>query len=86
MVKRYFEDHIDSMMSTYFQHVAMQDTAGKKKRMLAMDRVHNYLINILRGRFSVFDDKTDHARTGFSVLVGPVDKLHAVFRRKRLEI
>lgn len=46
-------------MTTFNQHVAMQEQTIRKTKTLRIERIHSFLINVLKGRFSVFDGDAD---------------------------
>lgn len=58
-MRNYLDDNYGAVMTTFNQHVAMQEQTIRKTKMLRIERIHSFLINVLKGRFSVFDGDTD---------------------------
>lgn len=65
-MRRFFADNFPAISMTYRYHVSMQEDRIRKKRMLSMDRVHGFIVNILAGKFWLTDQSTDLLMDGAS--------------------
>ena len=47
------------MLMTFNSHVGMQEDTLKRQKMLNIERLHPFLVNILRGKFYLTDEGVD---------------------------
>lgn len=59
MIRMHFEENFASLMATYHSHVNMQADDLRKSKLLNVERLHGFLLNVLRGRFSLVDEGVD---------------------------
>lgn len=59
LIRQYFTDHFPAITMTYRYHVSMQEDSIRRTKMLSIDRVHSFIVNVLAGKFWMTDESTD---------------------------